>query len=57
MFGVRQRVFGATAFPLAMLWFSLRVALFFSFVWFGTRLGFSVHFLPALLFRLFARYM
>jgi len=29
MFGVRQRVFDATAFPLAMLWFSLRVAFIF----------------------------
>ena len=46
--------FGRSCLPLAMLWFSLRVAFIVSFCSVGTRLGFSFHFLPALLFRIIA---
>ena len=53
----RVDLFRRSCLPLAMLWFSLRVAFIFSFCSVGTRPGFSFHFLPALLFRIFASYV
>jgi len=52
----RVGLFGRFPSPLPCFGFPYLLLLFF-FCSVGTRLGFSFHFLPALLFRIFASYM